>query len=350
MVKYRLADFEDNKQLIELTRTSGMPGQMALRIDRYPDFFKLNNLRGETKVFVAYEKNKIVGCICVSKQNVFINKNEYPLYYICDFKVAPAYRNQGVGFELTNKVVGYLESQGADFAFLNISKGNKRPFVFFSDRGQYPDFQNIGTFTTFQYIGSKKSFSNKKYKIESTNGTDEILKFLNSFYSSYELANVITKDKIKNSDLYIIKENNKILAVMSLIDTMPMKQNVVLRMPGYLKASIACINLFGNLFNLSKLPKEKESIKMLYIKYLAIHNNDKALISALINFAKQQAYYKSYAFISISMHENDILLQKLPKSLRFTFYSIGMLVSMKNNKKLMKLIKKGMTFRDYSTI
>lgn len=350
MVNYRLADYKDNQQLLELTMSAGMPGKMSLRIDRHPDFFKLNNLRGETKVYVALEDTKIVGSICVSDQIVFIDKKQYPLYYISDFKVAQTHRNLGIGLQLTNMVVTYLESQNADFTFLNVSKGNKRPFVFFSERGHYPDFQNIGTFTTFQYIGSNNKFPNKKYKIEITKGTNEVLEFLNNFYSQYELANVITNGKIKDSELYVVREENQILAVMSIIDTMHMKQNVVLKMPWHLKGIIASINVFSKLFKLSKLPKENEPIKMLYIKYLAIKKYDKTLISALMSFAKQQAYNKSYSFVSISMHENDMLLQKLPPSMRFTFHSVGMLVSMKDNKKLMKLIKEGMPFRDYSTV
>ena len=350
MVNYRLANFKDNQQLLELTMSAGMPGKMALRIDRHPDFFKLNSLRGETKVYVALEDTNIVGSICVSDQIVFIDKRQYPLYYISDFKVAQTHRNLGIGLQLTNMVVTYLESQNADFAFLNVSKGNKRPFVFFSERGHYPDFQNIGTFTTFQYIGSNRKFSNNKYKIELAQGTHDVLEFLNNYYSQYELANVITNDKIKDTDLYVVREQNQILAVMSIIDTMNMKQNVVLKMPWHLKGVIACINVFCKLLKLSKLPKENEPIKMLYIRYLAIKKYNKTLISALMSFAKQQAYNKSYSFVSISMHENDILLQKLPKSMRFTFHSVGMLVSMKDSKKLMKLIKKGMPFRDYSTI
>ncbi|NNK76576.1 MAG: GNAT family N-acetyltransferase [Maribacter sp.] len=350
MVYYRLADFKDNKQLLELTKSVGMPGKMALRIDRHPDFFKLNNLRGESKVYVAIEGTKIVGSICISDQIVFIDKKRYPLYYISDFKVALTHRNLGIGLQLTNMIVEYLETQNADFAFLNVSKGNKRPFVFFSERDHYRDFQNIGTFTTFQYIGSNRKPSNNKYKIELTKGTSEVIGFLNNYYSKYELAVVITKDKIKDSELYVVREEHEILAVMCIIDTMHMKQNVVLKMSWYLKGIISIINVFCKLFKLSKLPKENEPIKMLYVKYLALKKYDKTLISTLISFAKQEAYNESYSFVSISVHENDILLKKLPKFIRFTFQSVGMLASMKDSKELIKIIKEGMPYRDYSTV
>jgi ribosomal protein S18 acetylase RimI-like enzyme len=350
LIRYRLANYKDNQQLLELTKSAGMPGKMALRIDRQPDFFKLNTLRGETKVFLAIDDTQIVGSICVSDQEVFIRKRKCPLYYISDFKVARTHRNLGIGLQLTNEVVNYLETQNANFAFLNVSRGNKRPFVFFSDRNRYPDFENIGTFTTFQYIGSKKILSNQKYKIESAEGTCVIINFLNNYYSQYELANVITNDKIKDTDLYVVRGQNEILAVMSIIDTMEMKQNVVLKMPWHLKGLITLINGFCKVFKLSKLPSENEPIKMLYIRHFALKNYDKELVSYLISFGKQLAYDKSYSFVSLSLHENDKLKNMLPKYIKFTFHSVGMLVSMKNSVELMKLIKSGMPFRDYSTV
>ena len=125
MINYRLASFEDNQQLLELTSSTGMSGKMALRIDRYPNFFELNKLRGKTNVYIAVENDLIVGSICVSDQKVYINNQVHPLYYISDFKVANTHRNKGIGLQLTNEVVKYLESQNADIAFLNVAKGKE---------------------------------------------------------------------------------------------------------------------------------------------------------------------------------------------------------------------------------
>jgi ribosomal protein S18 acetylase RimI-like enzyme len=350
MINYRLASIEDNQQLLELASSTGMSGNMALRIDRYPNFFELNKLRGKTNVYVALENDIIVGSICVSDQNVYINQGKYPLYYISDFKVAKTHRNMGIGLQLTNEVVKYLESQNADFAFLNVSKGNKRPFVFFSDRSHYPDFQNIGIFKTFQFIGSNKKASNSKYNIVLAEGTNEELKFLNNYYSKQELACVITKDKIKDSSHYVVRDKNQIIAVMCIIDTMKMKQNVVLKMPLYLKYFLVIINACSKILKISKLPKENEPIQMLYVKYLALRDYDKSLISMLISHAKQCAYNKSYSFVSLTLHEKDPLIKKLPNMIKFTFYSVGMLVSMKDSKELMEKIQKGVPFKDYSIV
>ncbi|WP_297693650.1 GNAT family N-acetyltransferase, partial [uncultured Eudoraea sp.] len=132
MVNYRRANFEDNKGLLELTSEAGMDGDISLRIDRHPDFFKLLELRGETAVFVAEENDRIIGSLCVSTQDVYIDQKICPVNYIGDFKVALSARNRGIGLELTNTVAKWLMEKDADLVFLNVSKGNTRPFTFFT--------------------------------------------------------------------------------------------------------------------------------------------------------------------------------------------------------------------------
>lgn len=350
MINYRLATFEDNSQLLDLTSSTGMSGEMALRIDRNPNFFQLNNLRGRTNVYVATENDLIVGSICVSDQKVFIGGQEYSLNYISDFKVAKTHRNRGIGLQLTNEVVKYLETQNADFAFLNVSKGNDRPFVFFSERSHYPDFVNIGVFKIFQFLGSNSNIPNSKFKIEPTKANDEIIAFLNNYYSKHELTSIITREKLEESTLYSVREGEHLIAIMSIIDTMKMKQNVVLKMSWYLKFIVALLNRISIIMGLSKLPKENETVKMLYIKYLAVPDYNITLISTLIAHAKRLAYDKSYSFVSLGLHEKDPLIKKLPRFIRFTFYSVGMLVSMKDSKDLMGKVKNGIPFKDYSIV
>lgn len=350
MVNYRLANKEDNQQLLELTSSTAMSGKMALRIDRYPNFFDLIKLRGKSKVFVATENNKIVGSICVSLEQVYVNKDIVPLYYISDFKVAQTHRGRGVGLQLTNEVVKYLETENADFAFLNVSKGNKRPFIFFSDRSHYPDFENIGIFKILQFIGSNTTRINTKFNIELSPVNDDVIDFLNQYYSKHELANVITKEKLKESEIYIVRQNNDIVAAMCLIDTMNMKQNIVLKSPRLIRYFIRFTNHFSKVLNISKMPAENEPIKMLYIKYLAVNNNNKDIVKALIKKAKNEAYIKKYSFVSLGLHENDPLIKALPGLFKLTFYSVGMLVSMKNSKGLMNQVKKGVPFKDYSIV
>ncbi len=53
MIEIREATREDNAGLLELTRLTPMDGLISPRIDRAPDFFRLPELCGEGKIFVA---------------------------------------------------------------------------------------------------------------------------------------------------------------------------------------------------------------------------------------------------------------------------------------------------------
>lgn len=349
MITYRKAKIEDNQQLIDLTATSGMTGDVALRIDRQPDFFSLLKLRGESKVFVALNNEIIIGVICVSLQHVYVGGQVFPIQYVGDLKVAESYQNKGIGLNLCNEVADYLVSVDADLTFLNVSKGNNKPLSFFKNRTNIPDFENIGLFNVHQFIGKKKKSFDSNYKIESTPITDELINFLNESYCKYELGSVITKEKLEETAVFVIRENNKIRAAICLIDTMKLKQNVVMKISWKMKYLLKTLNAFNGFLGISKMPILNEPVKLINIKYLSGGNNKK-WIKLLINYARNIAFEKSYSFVSIGLHEKDPLNNCFSGLLKITVNSVGMLLSLKDNKVLIKQIKNGIPFEDYSLV
>ena len=266
MIHYRLANLDDNLKLIQLTAESGMAGDIGLRIDRKPDFFSLLKTRGNTKVFVAEENGEIVGAICVSLQNVYVGGELYPLQYIGDFKVAKKFRNKGIGLELCNKMADYVISKDSDLAFLNVSKGNTKPLSFFKNRPGVPDFDNIGIFKIYQIIGKRIKRSSSEYPIVEASLDDKVIHFFNVYYSDYQLGPALTKEKFENTRIFLIRESDRIIAAMSLIDTMPVKQNVVTALSWKLRLLLKLINICSGFLGISKMPLLNEPVKMLYIK------------------------------------------------------------------------------------
>lgn len=350
MITYRLATYEDNQQLIGLTASTGMMGETALRIDRKPDFFSLLKMRGETKVFIALDGETIIGSLCVTLQQVYVGGRIFPLQYIGDFKVAAAYRNKGIGLQLCNNMADYVIAVGADLAFLNVSKGNTKPISFFKNRPGVPDFENIGIFYIHQFIGKKKKPFHHWYKIESTAVTDELLQFLNTHYGKYELGSVITKEKLEDTDIFITRKDNNITAAMCVIDTMHVKQNVVMKLSWKMTWLLKVINAFSDIAGISKMPLLNEPVRMLYIKYLAANNHEKQLVKLLTDHARNMVYEKSYSFVSIGLHEKDLFNSCFSGFFKLTFKSVGMLLSIKNNKALVEKVKQGIPFEDYSLV
>ena len=350
MIHYRLATDNDNNQLIELTSSSGMQGEISLRIDRKPDFFKLLNMRGESKVFVALDGDIIIGSICVSQQEVYVGGQITPLQYFADFKIATPYRNRTIGFRLCRELENHVLSIGADLAFANFSKGNIKPFRFLSNRQNTPDFENIGVFYIHQFVGKKKKAGNSEHEIVVSNVSDDLIRFLNDHYRNYELGSVITKEKLLDTSIFTILQENKIIAAMVLQDTMAAKQNVVTNVSWKMNFLLRTMTMVNYVLGLSKLPGINEPISMIYIKYLAADKNKKQIARFLINHARSIAFEKSYSFVSIGLHEKDPVNNYVKGLFKLTFSSVGMVLSLKDNKDLIEKIKQGIPFADYSLV
>jgi GNAT superfamily N-acetyltransferase len=327
-----------------------MMGKTSIRIDRHPDFFKLLSLRGESKVFIAEVNDLIIGCICVSMQHVYINKEIKPVYYVGDFKVLPEFRGKGVGIELCKELTNFLLDAGADLVFLTVAEGNKKPLPFFKDRPGIPDFENIGTFIIHQLIGNRRNINHGNYNIKKEVASNETVSFLDDYFRKYELGSVITKDKLEGLDIYCVRENNTLKGVMCLTDTMNIKQNVVIKLPWSLKNALKSINSIRRITGISKMPEENDAVKMIYIKWIAIRNNDKGVFSSLINHARKIVYEKSYSFASLGIHEKDSLNNYLPRIFRLSFKASGMFLTMKNNIEILQHVSDGIPFEDYSLV
>jgi ribosomal protein S18 acetylase RimI-like enzyme len=327
-----------------------MMGETALRIDRKPNFFKLLNARGESKVFVALDGDTIIGSLCVSLQEVYISGQIFPIHYIGDFKVSESRRNMGVGLQLCNELANYVIAQGADIAFLNVAKGNSKPFSFFKNRPNIPDFENIGIFKIHQFIGKKKRAFYPKNTVEQTLASDELIRFFNEHYCKYQLGSVITEKKLEGTLIFRVCDKNEIIAAMCLHDTMNIKQNIVTKLSWKMRYMLKVLNSLSEVLGISKMPFMNEPVRMIYIKYLAVNNCEKSLVRLLINHARNIAYDRSYSFASIGLHEKDILHKCFSGLSKLTFNSVGMILSIKGNRTLIEKVRQGVPFEDYSMV
>lgn len=350
MIIYRLANHSDNRQLIALTAASGMAGETSLRIERQPDFFALLEQRGQSKVFVAVDDDTIIGAICVSSQQVYVGGRQLPLQYIGDFKVAASHRNRGIGLELCNRMADDVITANGDLAFLNVSKGNSKPLSFFRNRPGVPDFDNIGLFKIYQFIGRRKPAVHPRIKIVESMPTAELTRFLAQYYAQYELGPVIESGALQNTKIYLVRDNMKIVAAMCLADTMGVKQNVVTGLSWKMRWLLTILNSVSKLAGISRMPELHQPVKMIYIKYLAANGGDRQMVRLLVNHARNVAYNNGYSFASIGLHEKDTLNDCFSGLPRLLFHSVGMLLSIKNNRDLVGKVKAGIPFEDYSLV
>lgn len=351
MVSYRLAGESDNEQLLHLTRQVGMSGDTGLVIDRRPDFFALLKRRGESRTFIAEDGDKIIGAICVSISNVFVNGQQTTAAYVGDFKVAESYRRSGIGAELVNRLHDYLKSIDADLVVLTLASGNRKPLSFFKNRPGVPDFQSVGVFNVYQFPGQANGRQHSgKYRVESSPPTDELVEFLNKHYRRYELGPVITVETIESDSNYVISDGNRIIAAMTLSDVMAVKQNIITKLSPLLRIALSLADIAGRLLKWSRMPALLKPVDMLYIRFLALSRDDPAVVDAFIRKARSEAYRKAYSFVALGIHEKDHLNNHVRQKFKFTFRSMAMVTTLKRNHTLIQRITDGVPYEDYSLV
>lgn len=91
----RRATPDDNAALIELAAACPMEGDLALRIDRAPDFFALNRLQGGRWAVgvVDHEDERPIACVATAERRAWVHGRPATIVYAGDLKVHPAHRN-----------------------------------------------------------------------------------------------------------------------------------------------------------------------------------------------------------------------------------------------------------------
>lgn len=124
----RLAIDEDNTALIELTAACPMEGDLALRIDRAPDFFALNRLEGDRwRVGVVDGPDgHPVGCVATAERRVWLHGRPATVIYAGDLKVHPEFRDTRTADSLERFVCDTARATAGDSTpiLLTVLAGN----------------------------------------------------------------------------------------------------------------------------------------------------------------------------------------------------------------------------------
>ena len=126
----RAATHHDGPALVALGLQCVMDGDIAMCIDRGPDFFALNRLEGDRwEVHVATAGDgTIVGCIAISERRTWLRGVVERTLYVSDFKVHPAWRGGGAADLLTERAREVCERMGGPAmpVVMTVLAGNRR--------------------------------------------------------------------------------------------------------------------------------------------------------------------------------------------------------------------------------
>jgi hypothetical protein len=336
----------DNTQLLRLASVSGMEGNISLRIERNPDFFALLDKRGVNTTFVAEEGNEIIGCYSVSKSNVLINKKPVTVHYLSDLKIDNRHMGGLAGYRLVHKMKEHLIECDADLLMCVVAKGNDKMEPFLAGRTGIPASQSMGYFKIFQLFPSRKLKKIKSYQVTEGSMTDEHIKLFNLFQERYQLGKVIRSQMGEGGEQVLtIRESNEIVASLSLTDTSALKQNIVFKVSFLFRYLLYISKVFG-----LTVPAIGEPIRMLYVNNFFFKAGHEHEFEMLLHYAKNKAHKRNFHFVSLGIHSKDPMNSIMMRFRKFTFFSQGYIVSLKNDQKLIDEIINGIPFEDYSLV
>lgn len=327
-----------------------MESEIAIRIDRKPDFFSLLKLRGESSVIVAESAGRIIGSFSVSRNWVFINEQPELICYIGDFKVLPEYQKTTVAIRLAKAIFQKLEQWDADLVFCTTAFGNNAIAPFFKGRAWIPPAECVGVFDVMQLIPIPFVWKKSNYLLKEEIVSSDIIAFFNDFSKHYQFGMIHSDDSFNHGALLTASLNGDLSAAIFLSDVESSKQNVLIRLPMYLKGVAAIIRLIGLVFPLVKIPKEGEPVRILYIKSFSCKPGCEDALKQLVNKARNRAFKEKYHFLNIGIHRKDPIRNVFASCLKFNFKTLGYVWSRKGGRPKLNDILDGVIQEDYSVV
>jgi hypothetical protein len=337
-----------------------MHGVISLRIDRDPDFFQLLHMRGQAKAFVATVEHRIVGCISVVYQSVFVGGEPQTIGHVRDLKVHPSLHGSRVALTLIKTLLDYLRTQDADLYFCIVTEGNTKVLPLLQGRLGIPKFESLGRFLISAMLPSPLQPSGKRYTIETAREDDvqDVCRLCNAFNKSYQLAPVLTASEFASPAgsagddspmrRLVARQDGTIRATLCAFDTSGAKQNVVMGMPIILRTAMRALRLSSKVFPFWTFPNIGDVVHILYLRNAAFEDGHHHALRMLLQRVRNEAFREKYSFVVIGMHERDplrFLVHGLPK---FTFVSHGFVTSLRHDRALLAIVVSGIPMEDFA--
>ena len=344
------ADRSDNEGLLALTSMTPMGGEISIRIDRKPDFFRLLDRRGRCHVLVAREHGTIVGSISAAEVSVHVDGKPESVYYLGDLKTHPGYQRTGLAVRLVKSMHRHLLSVGADLVIWTAAYGNKQVLPFFDGRVGLPRAAAIGIFNVYQILPSRRRRRSSAYVIREERGSEELCRFYDEQYRSYQFGPRFTPGLLEESRHWVARSGSRLQAAISLVDVGAAKQNVLIRLPFGLGILFPVLRFLRLIFPIARVPQNNKPVRILYVKALAFREGHEAALDLLLQASRNVAFESNYHFLAIGVHEKDPLGRRLAKYPKFTFKSLGFIVSLKRGEREVQQLMDRIPYEDYSLV
>jgi GNAT superfamily N-acetyltransferase len=350
MTRIREATRGDNEGLLSLTALTPMGGEIAIRSDRYPDFFSLLDRRGPSHVLVAEKDGAIVASLSANRVAVYVDEKPESVYYVGDLKVHPGHRKSGLATVLLKAMQRDLHAAGADLILCTAAFGNKRVLSYMEGRAGLPRTVALGVFRVYQFLPLRRPRGGGVYEVREEPEHPEMLELYDDHFRDYQFGPIVGPGTLRDARHWVARSDGKIRASLSLLDVGDSRQNVIIRLPFALRSLVPIVRALRRIVPGPELPAEGTPVRTLYIKALACHPGHERALDPLIREARVLAFKENYHFVAIGLHERDPLGARLARVPKFTFRSLGFVTGLRRGRDELDALTRRIPYEDYSLV
>lgn len=350
MATIREARRDDNEGLLALTAVTPMGGAISVRSDRDPDFFKLLERRGPSRVLVAEERGAIVGSVSASRVPVYIEGRPEEVHYLGDLKVQPDRRRSGLAAGLLKALEADLRAAGADLVLCAAAYGNDRVRPYLEGRAGLPGTAALGVFKVIQLVPRRRAGSDGGFEIGEAAEDPEMIELYNERFREYQFGPLVGPGTLRGARHWVARADGAIQAALSLVDVGDSRRNVIVRLSPPLRVLVPALRAARRIASLPDLPRKGEPIRTLYVKALACRPGRETALDLLVERAKHQACLEGYHFVTAGFHERDPQGDRLSKGFKFTFKSLGFVVGLRRSRGELEALSRRIPYEDYSLV
>ncbi|PKO19175.1 MAG: hypothetical protein CVU39_01090 [Chloroflexi bacterium HGW-Chloroflexi-10] len=334
--EFRWATPDDEADIRSLISSVPMPGAIAVRFSREPDYFLGTTIMGDScDVLIARHRQdgQLAGIACRAERRAYLNGQEASLGYIGQIRVAPSFRGHWLvhlGAELFREAsppgllyFGVIASENPRARQLLV--GSRPPGNLYT--------RYIGGLTTCAIL-LRPLRAHRTPGIEVLPGTPEtlteIVKFLRlkgprrQFFPAYTLEDFTGGSLLrglKPQDIMVARRGKVVVGVMVVWDQAAYKQDIVDAYGPTLRRLRPLYNFAARFLRARPLTPQGQAIQLAFASCICIDDDNPAIMQALISACTKNAYERGKAFLMIGLSDDDPLLAVARRYLHVKYHS-----------------------------
>jgi hypothetical protein len=327
-VRFEVARAEHDAAIRGLLRESVMDGDVALTLEREPNYFVGANIAGaEDETILAMERGKVIGIASCSIRERFVNGTPRRVGYLGELRLAP--QTQGRFDVLRRGFQFYAERRQCnpvDVYFTSIASDNARS-VRFLERGLsgMPRYEFLTEFVTL-LLQTRRG--NAKTTNEAAANPAALTRCLNTHGARYQFATCWSEERIRALEqvglnachFQGVRNEGEVRASAALWDQRSFKQTVVRGYGPGLKLMRPLLNAAAGAGFGFHLPSTNSALANAFISPLAISPDDEVALKELIERCLHAAGRRGLRMATLGFAAEDPRLAFVRKHFRAREY------------------------------